>query len=322
MQTLRQMLLDAGVSSFLADMAIPFMWFTPGTVDPDAPSVIEIIRGVQRSLRALGYRQVLVSGVLDRDTAAALSRVAGRGWMSKAWVQIYGDVESAKKNAERTGARDLGLAGFGEYFDYRGVTGGPFTGRDIGTPGGPLGMGTVDDAGVKLNFGQGIRDKSAMVPIPRSAGATYQTFKRLQRAINRLLSARSDITGKVPGGRVGEDGVIGTNTFEGFKKVQDEHFMASFPGDTNSAGLAAHAATLASILEQKADSLGVAAQANRGSTTTSTEQASAPLTEGQAIVLAARGPGVGGALKRYLPLLALAGGIAYYAAQKRKKGMK
>lgn len=319
----REMLISAGVPSFLADIAIPFMWFIPGAVDPDSPSIIEINKGMQRSLRKLGYRDVRVSGVLDRETARALDQISppAGSWMQKSFVQIYGDIERAKKNPEQAARRTLALAGFGEFFEYRGEPPGPIPSWRAGTPPGPLDLGSVTDAGVELSFGPGIRDKSVMVPIPRNSGITYTTFLRLQRAINRLLAAKSEFTGTAPGGRIGEDGVIGSGTHKAFRKVQDAHFRESFPGDTNSAGMAAHASTLAAILEAKANALGISAQANKGSTATSasTEQASTQLSQDQALALAARAPSEMGGISKYLLFFAAAGGIAWYAASKKKK---
>lgn len=319
----RAMLLDAGIPSFLADIAIPFMWFIPGAVDPDSPSIIEINKGMQHSLRKLGYRDVQVSGVLDRATARALDQISppAGSWMQKSFVQIYGDIERAKKNPEQAARRVLALSGFGEFFEYRGEPPGPIPSWRAGTPPGPLDLGSVMDAGIELSFGPGIRDKSVMVPIPRRSGITYATFLRLQRAINRLLAAKGEFTGKAPGGRIGEDGAIGSGTHKAFRKVQDAHFQQSFPGDTNSAGMAAHASTLAAILEAKANELGVAAQANKGSAATpaSTEQAAAPLSQDQALALAAQGPIQMSGVSKYLLFFAAAGGVAWYAASKRKK---
>lgn len=318
----RNMLLNAGIPSVLADIAIPFMWFIPGAVDPDSPSIIEINRGMQRSLKKLGYRDVQVNGVLDRATAQALDQISppAGSWMQKSFVQIYGDIERAKKDPEQAARRTLALAGFGEFFEYRGPPPGPIPSWRAGTPPGPLDLGSIMDAGVELSFGPGIRDKSAMVPIPRRSGITYTTFVRLQRVINRLLSANGEF-GPAPGGRIGEDGVIGSGTHKAFRKVQDAHFQQSFPGDQNSAGMAAHASTLAAILEAKANELGVAAQANKGSTVTqaSLDQASTQLSQDQALALAAQGPPAGESMSKYLLFLAAAGGVAWYAASKRKK---
>lgn len=327
-RNVREMLMDAGVPSFLTTIAIPFMWFIPGAVDPDSPSIIEINKGIQRILRKLGYRGIQVNGILDRETVLALDQISPpRGsWMQKTFVQIYGDLERAKKNPEAAANRVLALSGFGGYFEYQGAPPGPLPGFRAGTPPGPLGLGGVMDAGVELNFGPGKTQKSVMVAVPWKSGTTYNAFRRLQRNINRLLYAKSEFTKKSPGGRIGEDGSIGKETFKAFKRVQDAHFRQSFPGDMNTIGLASHAVTLANILEGKADSLGVSKNVNKGSTSTSTslEQASAPLTQQQAAILAAQPPPseIGEALMKYLPLLAIAGGVAWYAASQKKKGRK
>ena len=326
-RTLREMLMDAGVPGFLTTMVIPFMWFIPGAVDPDSPSVIEINKGIQRSLRKLGYRGIQINGILDRETALALDQISPpRGsWMQKTFVQIYGDLERAKKNPEEAINRALVLSGFGGYFEYQGVPPGPLPSFRAGTPPGPMGLDGVIDAGVELNFGPG-RTQNVMIPIPRKSGTTYTVFRRLQRVINRLLSAKGEFTGKQPGGRIGEDGAIGKETFKAFNRIQDAHFRQSFPGDANIVGLASHAVTLANILERKANSLGVSENVNRGSTLTpsSQEQASAPLTKQQIATLTAQSSSseIKEALVKYIPFLAIAGGIAWYAASQKKRRKK
>lgn len=315
----RFMLLDLGVPPYLVDMAIPYSWFLPGTSDPDSPAVIELIRGLQRGLRGIGYKHVLVSGVLDRSTAKALDEISPPkgSWMEKTWVQLYGDVIDAAKNPEQK-AFDIvnGKKGaLGAYFEYKGPPVGPLPGAIVGTPPGPLGLGaTATDAGVELNFGQGVKNKNIIVPIPKSSGPTYTAFKNLQRQINRLLSKR--------GTRIGEDGLIGINTYKGLQTAQDVIGM-SVPGDENTGSMASNAVTIAGILSREADGMGIPKNANQGATTSPAalvESAKAPMTSMQAASF--MGGGVGEAVKKYLPFLAIAGGVAWYAASQRKGGKK
>lgn len=321
----RQMLLDLGVPSITADVAIPFVWFIPGSVDPDSAAIIELNRAMQRGLRRLGYKRVQVTGVLDRETAMALDQVSPpRGsWMRKTFVQILGDILNA--SPADTGPA-YGLAG---YFEYAGEAPGPLPSWRAGTPPGPLGSTWTDlMTGISsssssapaprpsgLSFGRGVRNKDSIIPIPKSSGKTYNAFTNLQRQINRLLS-------KV-GGRISEDGIIGKReTYPGLQKAQ-RVIGISVPGDEDTLSMAENAVQIASILKSEADAMGIPANANRG---TSVSRASAseptppPMTRDQEKQL--RGGGIGGAIKTYLPFLAIAGGVAWYAASKRKRKRK
>lgn len=311
----REMLLQLGTPPFTATMVIPSVWMTPGTTDPDSPSVIEIIRAIQRGLRKLGYTNVEVLGVLDSFTGAALNQVASPRWMEKAWVQIMDDVLSSMKNPERKAHHiAASMSGMGSYFEYEGFPPGPLPGIVVGTPPGPLGLGiTIIDSGVELEWGMGIHDKSNMVPIPKTSGVTYTVFKGLQRQINRL------------GGRVGEDGILGKGTLAGLRRVANA-LPANSPARARTAGigdtmgLAANAATLVTLLTQEANNRGIATTANQGPTrtTASSETTSGPVTHAQATA----SMGAGGALKKYLPYLLLAGGVAWFASKKNKRKKK
>lgn len=321
------MLLALGVDSFLADIAIPFVWFAPGTVDPDSPSIIEINKAMQRGLHKLGYRQVTVNGILDRQTAAALDQVSGpRGaWMQKSLVQILGDILSASRNPDRSAHKINALGG---YFDYQGIAPGPLPGYKVGLPPGPLGMDGVldffsDAAGLlgkdpALTFGQGIKNKNIIVPIPKSSGTTFSAFKDLQRQINRLLSRHPKK------GRVDEDGVIGNDTFNGLQKAQ-EVFGQSIAHDESTLEMAKNARSVAAKLRSEANALGIDTNANRSGATplvskrSISEPTPAPMTEQQASAFAS---GSMGAIKKYVPFLLLAGGIAYFATQKKGKKRK
>jgi hypothetical protein len=319
------MLLLLGVDSFLVEMSIPFVWFTPGTVDPDSQSVIEIIKAMQRGFQKLGYKQVKVNGILDRQTAAALDQVSGPPgmWMEKSLVQILGDIVNAMRNPDRTAHKMNALGG---YFDYQGVPPGPLPGPMVGLPPGPMGMDGVLDffsqssglAGKDpvLTFGQGIKNKNIIVPIPKKSGPTFGAFKDLQRQINRLLSRHPRK------GRIDEDGVIGNDTFSGLQKAQ-EVFGQNIAHDESTLEMAKNARSVAAKLRSEADAMGIAANANLSSVTQSvsrravSEPTPPPMTERQA---AAFTSGAMGAVKKYVPFLLLAGGIAYFAT--KKKGTK
>jgi len=307
----RTMLLDLGVDSFLADIAIPFAWFSPGAVDPDSPSIIEINKAMQRGFRKLGYGNVRVNGILDRQTAAALDEISGPGWMSKAFVQIFGDILAAMKDPERKANQIKATKGLGAYFHYEGIPPGPLPSFRAGTPPGPLGM--YQDLGA-LTFGQGISNKNNIVPIPKNSGETYEAFKNLQRQINRLLTKHPK------GGKIGEDGIIGKSTFDALKKAQDVIGM-SVPGDETTLTMAQNADSIGDILRQRADAMGIPGGANKGTTATpaaALEKTSGQMTPQQASVYGAPGTAME-AVKKYAPFLAIAAGVAYYAATKKKK---
>lgn len=306
------MLLTLGVDSFLADMAIPFVWFAPGTVDPDSASIIEINKAMQRGLRRLGYKQVKVNGILDPQTAAALDQVSGPPglWMQKSFVQILGDIINGMRNPDRTAHKIDALGG---YFDYQGVPPGPLPGYLVGLPPGPMGMDGVLDS--ELTFGQGVKNKSIIVPIPKKSGPTFSAFKDVQRQINRLLSRHPKK------GRISEDGIIGNDTFSGLKKAQDV-FGQSIAHDESTLEMAKNARSVAAKLRSEADAMGIGANANKSGITPSvskraaSEPTPAPMTEKQASAFTS---GSMGAIKKYVPFLLLAGGIAYFATKKKGK---
>lgn len=312
----RSMLLTLGVGSFVADLAIPFVWFIPGSVDPDSASIIEINKAMQRGLRKIGYGRVQVNGILDRETATALDQVSGpRGaWMQKPFVVILRDILKAMRDPDRK-AQEI-VSDLSGYFNYQGIAPGPLPGFMVGLPPGPLGMGATSvDAGVSLDFGQGVKSKTNIIPIPKKSGATFSAFKNLQRQINRLLSRHPKK------GRIAEDGIIGKGTFDAFQKAQDVIGM-SVPGDENTLEMAKHAVSIASILNAEATAMGIASTANKGVTATpasASEPTPAPMTETQAASFTV---GPMAAMKKYLPFLALAGGIAWFASTKTKKKSK
>ncbi len=314
----REMLLNLGVGSFVADIAIPFVWFTPGTIDPDSASVIEIIRALQRGLRKLGYRQVRVSGGLDRATARALDQVSGPpgAWMQKALIQILGDVSSALKDPDRAMHKiEFRGGGLGGYFTFQGTPPGPLP----GLPPGPLGMGaTAEDAGIALEFGLGVRDKTNIVPIPKSSGGTFAAFKNLQRQINRALSTIPN------GGRISEDGIIGGGTLVGLRKIKSAMgFLGGLITVGSTLSVAERSVTIANALDTFADQRGAPPKVNIGSSVTnaSISEPTPPPVTSQQVASIQRSASI----KKFAPLLLIAGvgGVAWFATQKkRKKGKR
>lgn len=305
----REMLLSLGVPPFIATMTIPFMWMTPATTDPDSPSVIEIIRGIQRGVRSLGYKKVSVNGVLDAQTGAALDELSPH-WMSKTWAQISGDVLGGMRNPERK-AHQMAYTSTGSYFEYDGYPPGPLPSIVVGTPPGPLGLGaSIVDSGVELTWGLGTRDKSNMVPLD---SITRTVFKGVQRQINRL------------GGGIGEDGIIGLGTSAGLKRVvkplpSGDPLKSRAAGAVTPMGIAANAATLVYLLTREADKRGISKNANQGPTSTvaSTETTTGPVTQQQAASASADAQ-IGVAFKKYFPFLLIAGGVAWFASKKKGK---
>lgn len=321
---LRQMLLELGVPPYIATASIPFMFFLPGSIDPDSSSVIEIIRGLQRGLRKLGYKRVIESGVMDKETAAALDHLMPqpRGtWKQTTWAQLYGEVISALKNPDRRIASgtmmhwgQTGLHGFFTIDDAQ-YGYGPIPGKMVGLPPGPLGLGdTAYSGGVTLNFGFGVRNKSNIVPIPKKSGATFNAFRNLQRQINRVLHSQG-------AGRISEDGIIGEGTKQGLVKAQKIIGVSPAAEWMSTFLIARNAVVIANVLADKANAMVVPANANRGASSTvasESESASKALTMAEADRKATRDKIFGQAMK-VAPFLALGGVAAYFVAKKRPK---
>ena len=319
MTNARKILIDLGVAPFLTTMSIPFMFLLPGATDPDSPSVIEIVKAIQRGLKKLGYKKVMVSGVVDRDTAAALDHVAPpRGsWMQRTWVTLAGDI-LRRLRAPKSAPIAMGEDPMGYVRGY-----GPLPGKMVGLPPGPLGMGdSATDQGVSLTFGQGIKTPSNIIPVPKDSGPTFDAFRNLQRQINRLLS-------KIPGSiRIGEDAIIGDSTRKALEKiVAGIPFGIKIPVG-NTVNIAKNAVTWGQILKDAADKAGVSYSANLGSPATPArafEPPAAPLPENKVLSLSQAGffgfldqvPG-----GKFLPFVALGLGAAWFAVQHRKKSKR
>ncbi len=307
----RSMLLALKVPPVLAEMSIPYMWFMPGGVSPDSQPVMEIVQGAQRGLQRLGYARISVNGILDAETAAALnSIVTPKGsFIQTPWVKIYGQILAALRDPRGKAQRMQGgapPAGLGGYFTAYDAAPGPLPGWMVGLPPGPMGMGeTSMDGGVELIFGAGVTNKTNMIPVNDAAKSA---FKTIQRQINRLFT-------KFPGGagaRLPEDGVIGEDTLSSLIELAPMlgSFASTFQYGTTQT-IAQKAITVGNFLKQKADSMGIAESANQGAKTT--------VTSAVENFLAPAAPGGSSSIKKYLPYAILAGGVAFWAA-KRKKG--
>jgi hypothetical protein len=93
---LRQMLLDAGIGQYTADMSIPYMNMLPRTTDPYTQGVMQIVAGLQTLLNDRGAN-LQVDGGMGQDTLAELLVYSGPGWYDKSWAQLYTDVMSNEK---------------------------------------------------------------------------------------------------------------------------------------------------------------------------------------------------------------------------------
>jgi hypothetical protein len=90
-ENVRKMFMEVGgIGSYNVELVIPQAFLMPRTTDPDAQATILTIEGLQRAINRLGGK-VDVNGLLTPETIQSLRRVSGASWMSKTWLQIYGD---------------------------------------------------------------------------------------------------------------------------------------------------------------------------------------------------------------------------------------
>lgn len=90
-QNVRKMLMEVGgIGSFNVELVISSAFLMARTTDPDAQATILLVEGVQRAINKVGG-EVEVNGILTPETVRAIRRVAGASWMSKTWLQIFGD---------------------------------------------------------------------------------------------------------------------------------------------------------------------------------------------------------------------------------------
>lgn len=111
-QDVRQMLLELGVGSFNAEMAIQYAFMLPRTVDPYAPGVMILMEALQRGLNKLGC-DLFVDGGLGAETEQGLIAVSGSRWYDKSFVQLMGDLLTAKplKKGTPNGVGDYVMVG-------------------------------------------------------------------------------------------------------------------------------------------------------------------------------------------------------------------
>ena len=87
----RDMLLMGGVGQFKAHMSIPYMNMLPGTVEPYAQGVLQLVKGLQRLMNQRGAK-LTVDGGLGAATIKRIVMYSGPRWTDRTWAQIYADV--------------------------------------------------------------------------------------------------------------------------------------------------------------------------------------------------------------------------------------
>ena len=92
---LRDLLLKGGAGSFAAEMSIPYMNFLPGTTEPYAQGVQQIVKGLQRLLVRRGAH-LKIDGGMGKATVDAIKVYAGPRWQEKSWAQLYQAVLEGK----------------------------------------------------------------------------------------------------------------------------------------------------------------------------------------------------------------------------------
>ena len=91
----RAMFLELGARPALIPMGQQYAFFLPVTTDPYAQGVMLIVECLQKGLNKLGCN-LKVDGGLGEKTSACIEKVSGPKWRQKSWVQIMGDVLTAK----------------------------------------------------------------------------------------------------------------------------------------------------------------------------------------------------------------------------------
>jgi hypothetical protein len=155
----RQELLELGMDDVTATMAVPYIWFLPGTSDPYSPVVIMVVEAIQHKLQTLGVA-TRADGFVDGATNAALASIAGPDWKAKPWITVIGDVLAASRKAS-----PMSLGSLGDY-DVVGYYGS---------------LGVVD-----TDKWTHARDGSCMGLSPVVVGL----FKEVQAQANRVLKQR------------------------------------------------------------------------------------------------------------------------------------
>ncbi|MDX1421554.1 MAG: hypothetical protein R3322_00350 [Kiloniellales bacterium] len=220
-------LMDLGIDRVNATMIIPFVWFTPSTVDPYAPNIIMLVEGIQSYLSRLGYF-TRRDGFVDDATMRALRIVAGPQWKSRPWVNIVEDVLNASPTKRApVNPFDEGLGAL----------------REI--KGGRLAMGNLSTTSwcSKRHPKPNCR-VLAGIAIPMDA-QTLAVFKGLQTQLNRMAAVGAAKA-------VGIDGRIGPDTIDSVQKAQDALGMSIVPFGTED-GVASVADVLLAEFKDYAD---------------------------------------------------------------------
>jgi len=110
--TLRHQLRALGVPTRRIPLAIPYMFFSPQSVDRNAAGVREIVSAVQGRLRALGF-SVRLTGVIDVATTRALDKLIPPAGSFAA--RSFSDLARISLSATRAHRASLGATPGWEY---------------------------------------------------------------------------------------------------------------------------------------------------------------------------------------------------------------
>jgi hypothetical protein len=106
-------LLELGMNSTTATMAIPYVWFLPSTSDPYSPVIIMLVEAIQSRLRTMGVR-TRGDGFIDARTNHALVQIAGANWKHMPWINVIGFLLASKRRK----GKGTAMSGFGSLGDY------------------------------------------------------------------------------------------------------------------------------------------------------------------------------------------------------------
>lgn len=91
----RTVLSDMGVRPYLASMAAPTLFLTPGESDPAAQNTMVVVQGIQKCLNELGYN-LPRNGLMNAATQNAIAGLVGRNWPAVPWMHLYKVCKRAK----------------------------------------------------------------------------------------------------------------------------------------------------------------------------------------------------------------------------------
>jgi len=238
----REELLKLGMNSETATMAIPYVWFLPGTTDPFSPVTIMLVEGIQHRLRTLGVT-TRGDGFLDPATEAAIRRISGPGWKSKPWITIVGDV--LRTTRMTFGKEPIAMGHYGSLGDY--------PGHPHSYP--PL-RETLGQVSITTPTGPwGHTKRGSCEP---KKPETLASFRALQHAMNRVAQHKGY-------SRIAEDGILGNKSVALAQKIgrsgdaRIPGFVRSGIGAVQHCDGLAHLAvqgTMARQLEGAADKMG------------------------------------------------------------------